>query len=214
MPPASGLARLRAAMLEVAVAGDPLLARALVGFNEWRFLVPLCESAWSDGARRTSWSARRQLARRLRVLGTRPVGWAAVEELPVGAPVHLCGVARAMPGRSRSHIWVNRTTSTDNVRCLVEEGDDFFLEMDGGQAVCVIAASGHLVNAEQVRAGDVVSVFGLVDRISDARALERSAHARGALALAVRSGDGAPLLVRRQDPDRDPRDLETPERAR
>jgi hypothetical protein len=39
-------------------------------------------------------------------------------------------------------------------------------------------------------------VFGAIDWIADARADARSAHARGALALAVRSGGSLPLLVR------------------
>src|SRR5204862_1142588 len=96
LPTPRALARLRAALLEVASGGDTLLAAALAGFEEWRFLAPLCDSAWLAGARRDSLAARRLLARRLRVLGTRPVGFDAAAALPAGAPVHLRGTALTM----------------------------------------------------------------------------------------------------------------------
>jgi hypothetical protein len=89
--------------------------------------------------------------------------------------------------------------SADNVRRLVEEGHDFFVTDDAGQTACVIAARGHLINADRLHDGDRVSVFGFVDRVADPRGKARSPHARGELSLAVRSGDALPLLVRRLD---------------
>jgi hypothetical protein len=86
---------------------------------------------------------------------------------------------------------------TGNVRRLLEEGHDFFVTDDAGQTACVIAARGHLINADRLADGDRVSVFGYVDRVADARGEARSPHARGELSLAVRSGDVLPLLVRR-----------------
>jgi hypothetical protein len=69
----------------------------------------------------------------------------------------------------------------------------FFSSQWVGETACVIAARGHLINADRLRDGDRVSVFGFVDHVADAR----SPHARGALALGLRSGDELPLLVRR-----------------
>ena len=111
-----------------------------------------------------------------------------------------------LPSRLRSHIWANSTRQTDTLRVLIEEGNDFLLQDEGvggdGEhaGVCVnvvvLAAGGHLINAEHLAEGARVSVFGAIDWIADARADARSAHGRGALALAVRSGGSLPLLVR------------------
>src|SRR5262249_40310104 len=115
---------------------------------------------------------------------------------------HLRGSARRMvPSRVESHIWVVSAMSADNVRLIVEEGHDFFLTDTSGRSICVIAARGHLINAERLMDGDRVSVFGVLYRIADPRVEARSPHARGGLALAVRAADEVPLLVRRVEID-------------
>ena len=107
-----------------------------------------------------------------------------------------------------SYIWSHSEMSTDNVRLVVEEGHDFFLTdekgpqtqvraLDGAETVCVIAARGHLVNADQLAAGDRVSVFGFIDRVAHPRPAGLGRSARELSALAVRAGDDSPLLIRR-----------------
>jgi hypothetical protein len=200
-PEPMALARLRARLLDAASGGAGPVEDGLAGFQSWKFLITLCESAWTAGARRDSAAARRLLQRRLRMLGIRATSFAAAAALPAGAAVHLRGVARAMPAHGPdpepSHIW---RVGTSEVGLLVEEGRDFFLTGEAGETACVIAARGHLINADRLADGDAVSVFGFVDRIADARAQARSVHARGELSLALRSGDALPLLVRRVGP--------------
>ena len=199
LPEPLALARMRKMFREVAIGGAPLIANGLAGFAQWKFLAALAGSDWSAGARRDSGAARRLLQRRLRALGTRPMGFADADRLAVGSPVHLSGVARARSaGNRESHIWVLGTIDAHNVRLMVEEGHDFFLTDPEGRSVCVITARGHIINARRLRDGDRVSVFGYIDRVVDARAQARTANARVATALAVRSGDAMPLLVRRE----------------
>jgi hypothetical protein len=200
VPAPRALAHMRALLLEAA-AGDSALARqGLTAFQEWRFLASLLGSAWADGARRASSAGIRMLRRRLRALGTRPIDVAAAVASPPapGTWVHLRGTARRMgQGRATSDIWVIRTVNTDNVRLILEEGDDFFLQDQGAsEAVCVISAGGYLINGDCLVGGERVSVFGCIDRIADPRAETRSPHGRGALSLAIRSGDELPLLIR------------------
>jgi hypothetical protein len=201
VPEPSALARMRALVRDVALGGPAPLETGLLGFQQWRFLSTLCESAWADGARRDSRAARRVLRRRLQALGAQPLDFDAAAALPAGAPVHLRGTAlRMLPGRLESHIWGCRELNKINLRLLVEEGHDFLLADAAGQTVCVIAAGGRLINADHVAEGDAVSVFGYVDRVAVAHpqaGQARSPHARGQLSLAVRSGDALPLLVRR-----------------
>jgi len=199
LPAPRALADMRALLLEAA-AGDGLAERGLAGFQEWRFIAALAAGAWGAGVRRSSVAGRRILRRRLRALGTAAMEVSAAASLIEGSSVHLRGgVRRMLPSRAESHIWVVGTTRADNVRLLVEEGHDFFIIPDGGgQVVCVIAARGHLINADRLAEGDRVSVFGTVARVADPRAESRSPRARGALALAVRASDDLPLLVRKE----------------
>src|SRR3954447_2895107 len=128
VPEPLALARMRALVLEVAAGGADMLEDGLAGFQQWRFFATLCGSAWAAGARRDSRAARRLLQRRLRVLGTRPIPLATAVTLPPGSPVHVAGIARAMPGSGvESHIWFVSATSTGSVRVLVEEGRDFLV---------------------------------------------------------------------------------------
>jgi hypothetical protein len=200
-PAPLALARLRELLLEVgAVPGTPL-GDALEGFQSWSSLAVLAGTDWAAGLRRGSLSARRLLQRRLRPLGARPISATQASALPVGSAVHVPGIIRAM-SRSRlnahmSYIWSHSAMSTHNVRFLVEQGDDFFLIDEEGQSACVIAARGHLINADRLVAGDRVSVFGFTDRVADPRRGTDGPGTRDARVLALRAGDDGPLLVRR-----------------
>jgi hypothetical protein len=200
-PEPLALARMRALLLDAASDGTPLLREGLEGFQSWRCLETLCGSEWAAGTLRGSVAVRRVLRRRLRLLGARPRSVASAAQLPVGAPVHLRGTIRSLPSsRLKSHIghiWFQRTMTAHNVRLLVEQGHHFFLTDAEGRTARVIASRGYLVNADQLAAGDTVSVFGFTDRIADPSAPSSDTSARERSALAVRAGDDLPLLVRR-----------------
>jgi hypothetical protein len=70
---------------------------------------------------------------------------------------------------------------------------------DAGRTVRVIAAGGLLMDADRLVHRDMVEVFGFVDRVIDpAAAPAGSRRARGEpIALALRSGDALPLIVRK-----------------
>jgi hypothetical protein len=188
---------MRALLLEVGAGGATSVAESIASLHEWRFLVWLCAGGLTEGARRDSRAARRLLQRRLRLLGSRPVGVAEAVGVPVGSPVHLAGTARILPpGRPGAHIWRSLETNAGGLRALEEEAHDFFLTDDTGQSVCVIAAGGQLINADQVLDGDRVSVVGYADRVPEPRAPAGAGYARGDLAPILRSGDMMPLVVR------------------
>jgi hypothetical protein len=197
-PEPLALARLRALLLDAAVGGTDQLREGLEGFQSWRFLAMLCGSEWTAGTRRNSAIARRVLQRRLRVLGTQPVSISNAAGLPFGAATHVRGTIRPMPqSRLTSHIWSHSAMYTDNVRFVVEEGHDFFLDDAAGETACVISARGILINADGLKDGDRVSVFGFTDRVADRRGQEADLLTRAASTLAIRSGDELPLLLRR-----------------
>jgi hypothetical protein len=196
-PEPLALARLRALLLDAAASGTDLLREGVQGFQSWRFLATLCGSEWTAGTRQSTAAARRVLQRRLRVLGTRPVSLAHAAQLPVGSATHVRGTIRPMPqSRVTSHIWFHGAMNTDNVRFVVEEGHDFSLRDEAGETACVIAARGILINSDLLKEGDRVSVFGFTDRVADPRGLPPDHPARDASALALRSGDDRPLLLR------------------
>jgi hypothetical protein len=193
------LARLRELLLEIGTGGSATLRAGLEGFRSWNSLAALCGTEWTAGARRASAASRRVLERRLRALGAAPISLVRAAELPTGSAVHVRGTIRSLlvEGGLKTHIWIHGAMTTDNVRLVAEEGHDFFLvDEEGGETACVIAARGHLLNADSLLAGDRVSVFGFTDRTA-----RRPSHAppldRGARALAVRAGDDLPLLLRR-----------------
>jgi hypothetical protein len=197
-PEPLALARMRSLLLEATLGGSDPLHAALEGFGSWRFLAPLSGSAWTAGARRDSVATRRVLRRRLLTLAAPPMSAAEAAGLPSGSPVHLLGTAKTMlPGRMSSHIWSRSTLDTDNVRFEVEEGHDFLLSPNTGELTCVMVARGHLTNAETLADGDVVSVFGTVDRVIRPATWPTPSGARRELVLAVRSGDDLPLMIRR-----------------
>jgi hypothetical protein len=49
-PEPQSLARMRQVLLDAASDGAPLLREGLEGFQSWRYLEPLCGSAWAAGA--------------------------------------------------------------------------------------------------------------------------------------------------------------------
>jgi len=204
-PEPLALARLRALLLEVATGVSARVREALEGFSTWSALATLCGTEWTAGTRRSSLAARRVLQRRLRALGVAPISVREAAAAPAGTSAHVRGVIRSMrpmlpaPQRrsEKTHIWSHSAMDTDNVRFALEEGHDFFLIDEEGQTACVIVARGHLINADELLAGDRVSVFGFVDRVAASRAPGVDFLERDARAPALRAGDDLPLLIRR-----------------
>jgi hypothetical protein len=225
-PEPLALARLRELLLDVASDGSVLLRQGLEGFESWRSLASLCGTEWTAGVRRSSVAARRVLQRRLRVLGAQPIDLTDAAGLPVGSSVHVRGtVVGVAPGRRPiddtqtaaprttrpahisyithiGDIWSLSTMNTDNVRLAIEEGHDFFLTDEKGQTACVIATRGVLLNADTLRAGDRISVFGFVDSVVGPRGQTEGPPARRTPSLALRAGDDLPLLLRRLTQER------------
>jgi hypothetical protein len=200
-PEPRAVVRMRELLLDAASDLRPLLRSGLESLESWIWLSSLVDSGWLAGTASGSRGARRLLQRRLSVLGTQPISVAAAGELPVGAPVHLRGTIRPMSAsRLKSHmsyIWSQSAMTEDNVRCIVEEGQHFFLTDEGGQTACVMARNGYLINADCLSAGERVSVFGCTDHIADTRGQDSDRLTRDGRVLAVRAGDDVPLLVRR-----------------
>jgi hypothetical protein len=207
-PAPLALARLRELVLEIGASGSDALRAGLEGFRSWDSLAALCGTEWTAGVRRGSAAARRVLERRLRALGAAPISLARAAALPIGSAVHVRGTIRSLvvglpddlsrsEGGLKSHIWIHGAMTTDNVRFVAEEGHDFFLvDEEGSETACVIAARGHLVNADALCVGDRVSICGFTDRTT--RGPSRAAPLdRAARALALRAGDDLPLLLRR-----------------
>jgi hypothetical protein len=193
--------RMRDLLLDAAGDMRPLLRLGIESLESWTRFASLVDSGWLAGTASGSAAARRLLQRRLSVLGTQPISVAAAVELPVGAAVHLRGTIRPMSAsRLKSHmsyIWSQSARTEDNVRCLVEEGQHFFLTDESAQTACVMAANGYLINADSLRAGDQVSVFGYTDRTADTRGQTADPLVRDRRALSVRAGDDLPLLLRK-----------------
>jgi hypothetical protein len=197
VPAPGALSRARAWLLEAA-------PDALVSFDSWTSLACICDSGWLAPLRRPSnpYSAMARVARRrLRVLASRPLAYAAFTALRAGdGPVHLRGRCVASPGHGASPVW--RTEEHDDPadgRLLIEEGHDFVLSIEGGD-VYVLSSGGHLASAATLHAGDEVSVFGFADEIPDRWGLAPALHGRGGVLPAVRSGSELPLLLTRVVP--------------
>ena len=106
--------------------------------------------------------------RRLRVLASRPLAYAAFAALRAGdGPMPPARALRVAARPRRAPVW--RTEERDDAadgRLLIEEGHDFLLSVDGGD-VYVLSKGGHLASAATLRAGDEVSVFGFADEVPD-----------------------------------------------
>jgi hypothetical protein len=193
LPPAGALARARRLLLGLM----PLpLANA---FDDWASLACIYDTGWLLADRLPSVATARIARRRLRVLASPPLSFAAFAARPPGGgPIHVRGTCAALPGRAGADVlWrMEVREQADAGRVMVEEGSDFLLSV-GGAGVYVLSKGGHLVSGARVRPGDEVSVFGFADAIPDAIGLVASPSGRGGLLHAIRSGSELPLLVAR-----------------
>jgi hypothetical protein len=200
-PDAGSLARARALVLE---------AGARLPIEDWASLATIWGTAWLPVTRHPSPAAARALRRRMASLSAAPRTLAgAAVGAGAGEVIHVRGRAAALPGRpASSELWRVATIKDGAGSWLLEEGRDFQLTDGEAGRAYVIATGGHLVNAEVLRAGDEVSVFGVFDQVPDRAGLARPASGRGGLAPALRSGTELPLLVsliKRYDQDDGPR---------
>ena len=189
-PDPGALSRARALLLE---AGVP------VPLGSWEGLATICDTAWLPVTGRPSPAVARVVRRRLRRLVSAPLTLAGASALPRGTDVvHLRGVCAPLaPARAESILWrVDRVRDEDGL-WLVEAHHDFALTDAEGRRVLVTTAGGHLVDADVLRSGDEVSVFGFLDEAPDRAGLARSTHGRSGLSPALRSGAELPLLVSR-----------------
>jgi hypothetical protein len=192
-PEPGALANARALLLELA---PPM------PFDAWTSLATICDTGWLP-ARRPSPALARVLRRRLRVLASAPLSYAAFARLESGqGPVHVRGTCGTLAsGADAAPLWsVEIVAADDGSRQLEEEGSDFLLTLAGGERIRVLADGGHLVSAGALRPGEAVSVFGFADQIPDRTGMGPSAHARGGLVPAVRSGSELPLIVCHSEP--------------
>jgi hypothetical protein len=189
------------------------VVRGLVSLRRWQELVRLCSGPWFSDLVRAPASGRWILERRLTMLGLAAITVAEVQNVPVGTAVRLDGAVRSLrsPGEhSLSHIrpiWKNSTSSTANVRLLIDEGQDFLLDAPSGR-LRVVGEGGQLVRGEDLVDGDRVRVLGFVDRAVDPGHADRSRAP--SLQPVIRSGDQLPLLlwkVQEKEEDEDPRTL-------
>jgi hypothetical protein len=191
-PEPGTLAAARALLLELAPS------TGAVPFDSWASLATICDTGWLPASRRPSAALARVTRRRLRVLATAPLPFAAFASLQAGeGPVHLQGTCAPLSaGETSAPLWsVEPAIAADGVRQLAEQGGDFLLSLGDGEVVRVLAEGGHLVSADALRIGDVVSVFGFADETADRAGLGPSPHGRGGLVRALRSGSELPLLV-------------------
>jgi hypothetical protein len=190
-PEPGTLAAARALLLELAPS------TGAVPFDSWTSLATICDTGWLPASRRPSPALARVIRRRLRVLVAAPLSFAAFARLQAGeGPVHLQGTCAPLSAGAGEPLWsVATAVADDGVRQLAEQGSDFLLSLRDGEVVHVFAAGGHLVSADVLRIGDAVSVFGFADDTADRTGLGPSAHGRGGLVRALRSGSELPLLV-------------------
>jgi hypothetical protein len=199
LPGAAALDWARALLLDAAARDrSGALAAGLAQLDSWESLAGLAETPWLAPARRPSSMALRRARHRLRLLGSAPASFAAAAGQGSVEPVHLRGGCAPLPGADPTgdgDLWRREILDDDSGRWLVDDGHDFTLTGSGGEIALVLAAGGRLVNAARLRPGDQVSVFGFADQVPDTAGLNRSAHGRGGLTLALRSGSELPLLV-------------------
>jgi hypothetical protein len=208
LPGIDALDRARSLLLDVASRDrSGPLAAGLAHFESWESLAAIAETPWLSPARRPSAVVLRAVRHRLRLLGSAPSTFAAAAAHGSTDPVHLRGVCAPLPARDPgADLWRRELVEDETGRWMVDAGHDFALADGRGAAALVLAAGGRLVNAERLRPGDEVSVFGFADEASDPGGLARSPHGRGGPVLALRAGAELPLLVsliKRYDPGDD-----------
>jgi hypothetical protein len=181
----------------------------LAALRSWENLSAL-EAVLPPRAFGPSLASRRILQRALHAFGTPAGPAAALASAARGTPA--CVVGRVVRGRSKllSHIWTRGESSIHNVRLLVEEGHDFFLNDSrdpGLREVLILVAGGGMIGnvGAAIDTGDLVEVFGFVDRVIDQGSRLGASTPRGEpLVLALRAGDQLPLLVRKVEKDHAP----------
>jgi hypothetical protein len=169
-------------------------------FSDWASLATIWGTGWLPVTRHSSPAAARTLRRRLGRLGrlvSSPGTLAAAGAgTRVADLVHVRGRSSALPSRAGAReLWRAATVRDESGSWLVEEGWDFQLTDEEGRRAYVLASDAYLVNAEVLRAGDEVSVYGFLDLVPDRAGLARSASGRGGLAPGLRAGPELPLLV-------------------
>jgi hypothetical protein len=193
-PDAGSLARARAQVLEVLEGGVEL------PFRDWASLATIWGTGWLPVTRHPSPVAARALRRRLGRLGrlaSAPGTLAAAGAgTRVAELVAVRGRCAALPGRpATAELWRAAKVRDDAGSWLVEEGWDFQLTDEEGRRAYVLASEAYLVDAEVLRAGDEVAVYGFLDLIPDRAGIARPASGRGGLAPGLRAGPELPLLV-------------------
>jgi hypothetical protein len=186
--------------LSLAAAGQGRAVQdGLALFCSWAGAAAIAPIVLPPAALRRTEAARRALQRSLRTLGTKAGAIGQLSAAPRGTPARVIGRVVAPRWKVSSHIWFKSMTNEHNVRLLVEEGHDFFLTDASGQVALVMAAGGHLIGAPGIAidAGDLVEVFGFTDQVIEPGSPLGSSNPRGEpIALALRSGDELPVIVR------------------
>ena len=201
-------ARALCARLVLAARGQSRAVQdGLAIFRSWDEASAVAAAVFPLAALRGALASRRTLRRSLRILGTRPVSIGGLADAPRGTPARVTGRILRARWKLFSHIWSKSEMTDHNVRVLTEEGHDFFLSDPSGRVALVIAANGYLIGGagETMNAGDLVDVFGFVDRVIDPASPSGSGPTRGEpLALALRAGDELPIIVRKLSPSTSP----------
>jgi len=169
-------------------------------FQSWETAGAILPTVLPPVALRGGEASRRALQRFLRTLGARRATIDELRAAPRGTPARIVGNVAGPSWKPFSHIWSKSEMSRHNVRLLVEEGHDFFLEDAPGQIAVVRAAGGYLIGGPDgtIDGGDQVEVFGFVDHVIDIAAPLAGSHPRGEpMVLALRAGDDLPLVVRK-----------------
>jgi hypothetical protein len=183
------------------------VVRGLVSLRRWQELVRLCSGPWFSDLVRAPASGRWILERRLTMLGLPIITAAEAQNVPVGTAVRLAGAVRSLrsPGAHLlSHIrpiWKNSTSSTADVRLLIDEGQDFLLDAPSGR-LRVVGEGGQLVRGEDLIDGDRVTLLGFVDRVVDPGHADRTRAP--SLQPVIRSGDQLPLLLWKVEEEDEP----------
>ncbi len=169
-------------------------------FRSWETAGAVLPTVLPAVALRGGEASRRALQRFLRTLGARRATIRELQAIPRGTPARVVGNVAGPSWKPFSHIWSKSEMSRHNVRLLVEEGHDFFLEDAPGQVAVVRAAGGYLIGGPEgaIDGGDQVEVFGFVDHVIDSAAPLPGRHPRAEpIVLALRAGDDLPLIVRK-----------------
>jgi hypothetical protein len=191
-------------LADAAMGQGRAVREGLALLGSWRDATAIAPALFPAGTLRNTAASRRVLQKSLRTLGAPAVPLHQLAASPRGTPARVRGRILGTRRKLLSHIWFKGETCGTNVRLLFEEGHDFFLTESSDQAVpvptrvLVAAAGGYLMGGPDAAldTGDVVEVFGIVDRVIDPHASFGATHSReGPLAVALRAGDQLPVIV-------------------